>query len=112
MDYKGSETEVNTLPSKTQPDMTLSMRELLVNHTRNLGLPGTVYEPMYYDVEIPQMDDITDIEEYRQFLQDEKAESEKRLEELLRHKRQLDEHDRKRQEVKKSLEDGTSKTEE
>lgn len=41
MTYKevGPETEVNNLPSETQPDMTLSLQELLERHVRGLDVP-------------------------------------------------------------------------
>lgn len=100
--YKGWEPEKNTLPSRTQPDMTLTMRELLINHTRGLGVNASEHEPLYFDTEIPQLDDMTDIEEYRQFLEDEKNEIEIRTRELLDHKKKFDEQVRERQKAANS----------
>lgn len=95
--YEGSLPEKNTEPSMTQPDMTLSMRELLINHTRGLGIMAKHHEGFYYDTEIPQFDDMTDIDAYREYLAEQKAENDKRVEELLTHKRKFDEQVRERQ---------------
>lgn len=95
--YEGSLPEKNTEPSMTQPDMTLSMRELLVNHTRGLGVMANHKEGFYYDTEIPQFDDLTDIDAYREYLREQKLENEKRVQELLEHQRKFDQQVRERQ---------------
>lgn len=100
--YEGSTPEINTEPSMTQPDMTLSMRELLVNHTRGLGIMAKHHEGFYYDTEIPQFDDMTDIDAYREYLAEQKAENDKRVQELLDHKRKFDQQVRERQREKDS----------
>lgn len=55
---------------KTIPDMTLTVRQLIQNHTR--GIDGVVKEqqPIYFDMEIPTIKDLTDVTEYREILQE------------------------------------------
>lgn len=53
--------EVNTEPSMTQPDMTMSLQELLERHTRGLEVP--MYEGVYDDEDFvpdPRSMDLTD----------------------------------------------------
>lgn len=63
--YKGSPGEINELPSQTVPDMSLTIPELMLNHTR--GILTDIHENKgdYFDTEIPQFDDILDIIAYK-----------------------------------------------
>lgn len=63
--FKG---ETFTKPSLTVPDLSLTVKQLLINHTR--GIPSDIShnEPMYFDTEIPIIDDITDLDAFRQDL--------------------------------------------
>jgi len=60
--------ETNNKPSLTVPDLTLTIKQLLTNHSR--GIPSNVAynEPMYFNQEIPIIDDIVDIQTFRQDL--------------------------------------------
>lgn len=46
-DYKGPEGEVNDLPSMTQPEMTMSLKELIARYTR--GGDVATFTPVYQD---------------------------------------------------------------
>lgn len=64
-DHKG---EKNTLPSKTQPDEVMSIKEMIIRHAR--GLPIHANEGVYLPEEIGYIPDIktldlTEIAEYR-----------------------------------------------
>lgn len=52
----------------TQPDMNMSVRELLLNHSRGLPIGATQLKGEYFDTEIPRFDDITDMFEYKKML--------------------------------------------
>lgn len=57
--------------SDTVPDLNLTVRQLLQNHTRNpQGDAVTVREPVYFDQEIPTITDLTDVAEYKEQLQE------------------------------------------
>tara|TARA_B110000483_G_C18198178_1_gene543991 strand:- start:2554 stop:3030 length:477 start_codon:yes stop_codon:yes gene_type:complete len=56
--------------SDTVPDLNLTVRQLLQNHTRGEGSEVKVSEPIYFDQEIPTITDITDVEEYKEQLKD------------------------------------------
>lgn len=50
----------------TQPDMTLSVKDLLNNHSRSSNVQ--MKDPQYFDQEIPVFDDITQQIEYKEEL--------------------------------------------
>jgi hypothetical protein len=54
----------------TQPDMTMSIRDLLDRHSRGLPLTTNERKGEYFDTEIPRFDDITDMLQYKQELMD------------------------------------------
>lgn len=65
---EGPELEINTMPSQTQPDEVLSIREMLNRHTNGIPIPGTNREPIYYPEElgyVPELErmDLTEIAE-------------------------------------------------
>lgn len=55
--------------SETVPDMNLTVRQLLENHTR--GIDGNVQAktPHYFETEVPTFKDLTDVDEYKEHLQ-------------------------------------------
>lgn len=80
--YIGAIGEVNELPSETVPDMSLTIHELLTNHTRGMGTGIRHMEGEYFeDTEIPRFDDLTDMVAYKQDLVDRARELEQRIEE-------------------------------
>lgn len=66
--YKGHQGKVMDGESETQPDMSISVRQLLARHSRGMSLPPD-REPLYFDMEIPQIRDITDVHEYKTLLE-------------------------------------------
>jgi uncharacterized membrane protein YukC len=78
-EYKGVFDEQPTGDSKTLPDQTLSIQQLLINHTR--GIPSNVShrDGEYFDTEIPRHDDIVDAKEYAEALQERKKELEEQV---------------------------------
>lgn len=62
--------EVNNLPSETQPDEVLSIREMLENHVRGLPVSGSSGEGVYLPEEVGYVPDLrsldlTEIEDLR-----------------------------------------------
>lgn len=56
--------------SQTFPDMNLTVRQLLKNHTRGVSNDAHIKDPLYFDVQIPKITDITDVHEYKAYLKD------------------------------------------
>lgn len=69
-DYKGTEGRKMDPESETQPDMSLTVRQLLQNHTRGIDSNVQMKEPLYFEVPVPVVTDITDVYEYRAALQE------------------------------------------
>lgn len=65
-DYKQVKGEVNTLPSKTIPDQSMTIKQILERHSRGLPMLGQKV-PMYDDTEEltvdPRTMDLTDVQE-------------------------------------------------
>lgn len=95
----GPDLEKNTLPSETEPDMTLSLRELLDRYAK--GLPVTIREGIYTDTEEDDSDfdhlDIADIDDLKQDL----AEKESAFQKAIRSKQQSEGYDEERGESSK-----------
>ena len=91
-DYTGAEHRQMSDEVVTQPDMSLTVRQLLENHTRGLDSNVQHKEPLYFDVPVPVITDITDVYEYRQSL-------EKRIAQVQDFiQQELDEEEQKKQE--------------
>lgn len=54
--------------SMTQPDLNITVRQLLENHTRGNSGEINVRQPMYWDTEIPTLNDLADMEAYQEHL--------------------------------------------
>lgn len=67
--------------SQTVPDMNLTVRQLLQNHTRGLSNDRHIKDPLYFDIQIPKIQDITDVHEYKTYLKDMLDKTEQFLEE-------------------------------
>jgi hypothetical protein len=67
--YKGHEGKEMDMETMTQPDMSLTVRQLLENHTRGKDSNVQHREPLYFDIEIPQISDMTDVVEFRNQLE-------------------------------------------
>ena len=60
---KGKTVEGET---QTEPELTLSLGQLLERHSRGREIP--MKEPVYFETEIPTFSDLTDIERYQEQL--------------------------------------------
>ena len=76
--YKGKKMsdELHTLP-----DQTLTIRNLLDNHTRGIPLGVNHRVGEYFDTEIPRFDDLTDMVEYKRQLMEKNKEINKLIRE-------------------------------
>ena len=62
-DYQGSPFQNVPGESQTVPDMGITVRQLMINHTRGIGSDSLERQPHYYgDLEVPQVKDLTDLE--------------------------------------------------
>jgi len=102
--HKGKEMDPN---SEVHPDMTLSVRQLLARHTRGMGLPPDK-EPLYFDIEIPNIKDITDVEEYKTHLENTLEQTKKFIEDEYNRKqeRESTEGQRGEEDIDKNVEAG------
>ena len=65
--YKGHPGKTPVGESDTEPDMTLRLGQLLERHSRGRHIPEK--PAVYFDTEIPTINDLTDVERYRDQLQ-------------------------------------------
>lgn len=80
--YKGSQGEPKSeKPSKTQPDMTISIKQLLLNHVRGIPSNVGIREDGYYETEIPVITDLNDYAEHKARLMDQAAELKRAMDE-------------------------------
>ena len=63
IDYKGHPGQKMNPDSDTVPDMNLTVRQLLQNHTRGIDNKVEVKTPLYFDFPIPTINDITDLKD-------------------------------------------------
>lgn len=68
--YEGTSGPSPDTTLMTQPDMTMSIRELLDRHSRGLPLTTNQRQGEYFDTEIPRFYDLTDMLKYKQELMD------------------------------------------
>lgn len=101
--YKGTVGEKNSMDSMTRPDLALSIKQLLVNHTRNIASNIGIYDPKYYeDVELPVIQDLNDLVDNRKLLEDKLKIVKNEIEELRETKRKQEVS--KAREIAKDLE--------
>lgn len=80
----GADLEINTLPSQTQPDQVLSIREMLTRHVSGLPIASNHENGAYHgDIFIPDVKslDLTEIEDLRDYYAGETQRMEKFLSE-------------------------------
>lgn len=95
--YKPSKGEKTDPISLTTPDMSLTVRELLVNHSRGIGVNVKDYgQDNYFDTEIPVFQDLNDVKEYREHL----VEIIKQVENEIKKKKDADLLDKQNQDAK------------
>jgi hypothetical protein len=68
-DYNGSPGKQMDPKSQTVPDMSLTVRQLLQNHVRGVDSNVQQKNPLYFETQIPTIRDITDVQEYRETLE-------------------------------------------
>lgn len=76
--------DINTLPSATEPDQVLSIKQIIERHTTGIQPDVQHYEPFYTEEELPNFEfmDIEELAQYRQHLADERYRLEDKLSEL------------------------------
>lgn len=77
--YKGTPGQAFTDPSLTVPDQSITIKELLERHTRGLPIDQKNYEHVY-GVDVPEINDLTDLDNMRDELMQKKLELEKIIE--------------------------------
>lgn len=104
--YKGARGEINNEPSMTEPDMALSVAELLKNHARGKSIDAMHYEGEYFeDEEIPHFTDLTEMQQYKEELVKRTKELEKQIkDEQEAEQRKKDELDAEYQKILKRRE--------
>lgn len=97
-DYRGCKGEVNTGPSMTEPDQTLSLQTLLINHTRSVPSDVNIHEGTFTEEQIaPDFQDLTDAEIMKEELQEREKELQAKVDQELdelRLKHELEELDK------------------
>lgn len=68
IEYGGSPGKIMDGKSMTTPDLNLTVRQLLENHTRGKTNEVEVRKPLYFELPIPVIGDLTDIDKYRKIL--------------------------------------------
>jgi hypothetical protein len=63
--YNGIEGSIQDSISQTVPDMSLTIRELVANHSRGIIPEINQPNPEYFDTEIPTIRDLTDLDALR-----------------------------------------------
>lgn len=64
--YSGKKMDAK---SETVPDMNLTVRQLLQNHSRGTDSKVTMKEPFYFETEVPTIQDLTDVKRYKDMLE-------------------------------------------
>lgn len=80
--------DYNNLPSQTEPDQCLSIKQLVERHVNGISLGVREYEPFYTDHELPNFEfmDLNELNDYKEHLNTQK----RLLEDRLREQRQKD----------------------
>lgn len=63
--YKGHPGKLQTGEQLTEPDMSMSVQQLLERHSRTGDYGDQYSEPIFMSVPVPTINDLTDIETYR-----------------------------------------------
>lgn len=67
--YHGSKGKSMDDTKVTVPDMNLTVKQILQNHTRGVDGKETIRQPLYFETEVPTISDITDVYAYKEYLQ-------------------------------------------
>lgn len=85
-EYKGEPYENEQGISLTVPDLSFTIQELLLNHTRGLGVPAEQEGLSLGDEEVPIIKDLTDMEQRRAQLKKRQIELDKELRQIHQEK--------------------------
>lgn len=89
IEYGGTRGKEMDNKSQTVPDLNLTVRQLLENHSRDpLSGAQEVRQPLYFETELPSINDITDVEAYREALEERLANTKKFIENEIKEKEQ------------------------
>lgn len=66
--YKPEKGIVNKKPSQTRPDMSIGIKQLLINHTRGIHSDIKSHTGIFTDDDVPTFLDLTERDEYHQDL--------------------------------------------
>lgn len=67
---QGATIEESTNPEMVQPNLNLTVRQLLEKHTRGTAGNIETKQPLYFDFTIPQIQDLTDVDRYQKYLEE------------------------------------------
>lgn len=119
--YKGDQGLTPEGVSMTEPDLTIRLGQLLERHSRGKEIP--MQEPLYFDTEIPSINDLTDVERYKEqleyrleetknFIQQEhsesKAKTEAKEEKSSKASKKVDKSEAKQIDLEDAIKDATS----
>lgn len=68
--YNGSPGKIMDDHSDTIPDLNLTVRQLLENHTRGKDSDVEVRQPLYLEFPVPVLNDLTDVDNYKEVVQE------------------------------------------
>lgn len=108
LDYTGSNGVNIPSQSETVPDMNLTVRQLLENHTRGVNGQTSVRQPLYFDTVIPNIKDLTDVDNYKKYLNERLA----YVEEFLKNEQKLKDAEREKEKTSRANEAGQNTTKE
>lgn len=92
--YQARETvplgDKNTLPSETEPDQTLTIKQLIERHVNGIDMGVQQYEPLYIDGEVPNFElmEFDELHGYREYLSNERFRLEGELKERQQEEKQ------------------------
>lgn len=79
--YKGAPGSKQSDESMTDPSMFISMKQMLINHSKGINTKVKQYEPQYFgDEPIPEINDLVDAQDYVEDLKARQAEAKKKVE--------------------------------
>ncbi len=104
IEYGGVIGATSEEASQTVPDMSLTVRQLLQNHTRGKDGTAMVREPLYFETELPTLNDITDVERYREQLNERLQQADEFIKDDLKKAKEAKVQEAKKQKEQKQRE--------
>lgn len=94
----------------TVPDMSLTVKELLLNHSRGIHSDVKDNQGEFFDTEIPRFDDLTDIQAYKDSLTEKFTDAQIKAKDEIAEKRRIAAEEAARKEEESSQEEQTPPT--